>query len=260
MEANLDAIIRSKQPLSDAHFQCFLYQILCGLKYIHSAGVIHRDLKPRHLLVNADCELKICDFGSAGGFVSWGAEELVKSSGKDFMIYNVGSRWYRAPEIMLGSPGYTKAIDMWSVGCIFAELIGGKPIFAGEDAMDDIQRILQHTGRPSGEVLRRVASPIAGNYLSSRPPTSRIRLTKRYIDANPLALDLLAKMLELDPDERISCENTLNHPYLAIWHDPADEPVCSSTFDFSFEEQVSQAAIMGMIANELRHFKLEAGA
>lgn len=91
--------IRSGQPLSDAHFQSFIYQTLCGLRYIHSASVLHRDLKPGNLLVNADCELKICDFGLARGFET--DPELAKQGAGGFMTEYVATRWYRAPEIML---------------------------------------------------------------------------------------------------------------------------------------------------------------
>jgi mitogen-activated protein kinase 7 len=93
--------IRSGQPLSDAHFQSFIYQTLCGLKYIHSADVLHRDLKPGNLLVNADCELKICDFGLARGFN--------QSQKQGFMTEYVATRWYRAPEIMLSFANYVRS-------------------------------------------------------------------------------------------------------------------------------------------------------
>lgn len=103
MECDLAAIIRSGQPLTDAHFQSFIYQILCGLKYIHSANVLHRDLKPGNLLVNADCELKICDFGLARGF------SVDPDENRGYMTEYVATRWYRAPEIMLSFQSYTKA-------------------------------------------------------------------------------------------------------------------------------------------------------
>lgn len=105
MECDLAAIIRSGQPLTDAHFQSFIYQILCGLKYIHSANVLHRDLKPGNLLVNADCELKICDFGLARGF----SQDPEENAG--YMTEYVATRWYRAPEIMLSFQSYTKASE-----------------------------------------------------------------------------------------------------------------------------------------------------
>lgn len=103
MESDLAAIIRSGQPLTDAHFQSFIYQILCGLKYIHSANVLHRDLKPANLLVNADCELKIADFGLARGF------SIDPEENAGYMTEYVATRWYRAPEIMLSFSSYTKA-------------------------------------------------------------------------------------------------------------------------------------------------------
>ncbi|KAL6998709.1 Mitogen-activated protein kinase 1 [Sarracenia purpurea var. burkii] len=100
----------------------FLYQILRGLKYIHSANVIHRDVKPSNLLLNANCDLKICDFGLAR-----------PNSENEFMTEHVVARWYRVPELLLNSSEYTAAIDVWSVGCVFMELINRKPLFAGKD-------------------------------------------------------------------------------------------------------------------------------
>lgn len=99
--------IRSQQPLSDAHFQSFIYQTLCGLKYIHSANVLHRDLKPGNLLVNADCELKICDFGLARGYSPGGGSNQTRAAANQgFMTEYVATRWYRAPEIMLSFANY----------------------------------------------------------------------------------------------------------------------------------------------------------
>ena len=107
MECDLAAIIRSGQPLTDAHFQSFIYQILCGLKYIHSANVLHRDLKPGNLLVNADCELKICDFGLARGYSPGGGNSGARgAANQGFMTEYVATRWYRAPEIMLSFANY----------------------------------------------------------------------------------------------------------------------------------------------------------
>ena len=106
MECDLAAIIRSGQPLTDAHFQSFIFQILCGLKYIHSANVLHRDLKPGNLLVNADCELKICDFGLARGYTPGGTSNAKTAANQGFMTEYVATRWYRAPEIMLSFANY----------------------------------------------------------------------------------------------------------------------------------------------------------
>ncbi|KAH6561455.1 hypothetical protein BASA62_009805 [Batrachochytrium salamandrivorans] len=111
MEADLNQIIKSGQQLTKQHFQYFLYQLLRGLKWMHSANIIHRDLKPGNLLVNSDCELRICDFGLARG-ISDVNSHLVNTE-------YVATRYYRAPEVVLSPKHYTKAIDLWSVGCIF---------------------------------------------------------------------------------------------------------------------------------------------
>merc|ERR1711970_728496 len=126
MDTDLHQIIRSSQPLSDEHCQYFIYQLLRGLKYIHSANVLHRDLKPSNLLLNANCDLKVCDFGLARSAAS-------TEDNQGFMTEYVATRWYRAPEIMLTFKEYTKAIDVWSVGCILAEMLSGKPLFPGKD-------------------------------------------------------------------------------------------------------------------------------
>lgn len=122
METDLSQIIKSNQPLSDDHIQFFLYQILRGLKYIHSAGIYHRDLKPRNLLVNSNCDLKICDFGLARADI----EEL--QTAQTALTDYIATRWYRAPEVILSWKKYGPAIDVWSVGCILAELIIRKPL------------------------------------------------------------------------------------------------------------------------------------
>ncbi|PWN19795.1 Pkinase-domain-containing protein [Microstroma glucosiphilum] len=256
MEADLHAIIRSGQPLSDAHFQSFIYQTLCGLKYIHSASVLHRDLKPGNLLVNADCELKICDFGLARGFET-DPEAASKQAGGGFMTEYVATRWYRAPEIMLSFQNYTTAIDVWSVGCILAELLGGKPIFKGRDYVDQLNQILHYLGTPSEETLRRVGSPRAQEYIRSLPYKQRIPFSTLYPNANPLALDLLEKMLAFDPALRISCEEALQHPYLAVWHDPIDEPLCPRKFDFGFEAVDDTEGMKALILEEVRSFRQE---
>jgi len=112
--------------------QYFLYQLLRGLKYIHSANIIHRDLKPSNLLLNANCDLKICDFGLAR-----------PTSENDFMTEYVVTRWYRAPELLLNSSDYTAAIDVWSVGCIFMELMNRKPLFPGKDHVHQMRLLTE---------------------------------------------------------------------------------------------------------------------
>uniref|UniRef100_A0A8D1B8P1 Mitogen-activated protein kinase n=2 Tax=Sus scrofa TaxID=9823 RepID=A0A8D1B8P1_PIG len=134
METDLYKLLKSQQ-LSNDHICYFLYQILRGLKYIHSANVLHRDLKPSNLLINTTCDLKICDFGLARI-----ADPEHDHTG--FLTEYVATRWYRAPEIMLNSKGYTKSIDIWSVGCILAEMLSNRPIFPGKHYLDQLNHIL----------------------------------------------------------------------------------------------------------------------
>lgn len=136
METDLHRIIYSKQKLSSDHVQYFIYQLLRGLKYIHSCKVLHRDLKPSNLLVNSNCDLKICDFGLARGIdfpMDDGRAETM------LLTEYVVTRWYRAPEIMLACHEYSFPVDVWSVGCIFAELILRKPLFPGDDYIDQVR-------------------------------------------------------------------------------------------------------------------------
>ena len=125
-------VIRT-QDLSDDHCQYFIYQTLRALKAMHSANVLHRDLKPSNLLLNANCDLKVCDFGLARSAAS-------QEDNSGFMTEYVATRWYRAPEIMLTFKEYTKAIDVWSVGCILAEMLSGKPLFPGKDCKCPLKR------------------------------------------------------------------------------------------------------------------------
>lgn len=249
MECDMHQIIKSNQPLTDAHYQSFVYQILCGLKYIHSADVLHRDLKPGNLLVNADCELKICDFGLARGY----SNDAAKNQG--FLTEYVATRWYRAPEVMLSFQNYTKAIDVWSVGCILAELFGGRPIFPGKDYVDQLNRILYILGTPKESTLTRIGSKRAHEYVRSLPYMHKIPFSQMFPNTNPDGLDLLEKMLTLDPTKRITVEQALQHPYLKIWHDPNDEPDCQSKFDFSFEEVEDIDDMKKMMIEEIDTFR-----
>ncbi|KAL5531716.1 hypothetical protein ACEPAG_4593 [Sanghuangporus baumii] len=225
MEADLHQIIKSGQTLTNEHVQYFVYQILRGMKYVHSASVVHRDLKPGNLLVNADCELKICDFGLARGFNSRPDEFATH------MTEYVATRWYRAPEIMLAFRRYNQAIDVWSIGCILAELILGRPLFKGKDYVDQLNKILDVLGTPDEPILKRIGSEKAQAYVRSLPCRKTVPFSKLMPNADPQAIDLLTKMLAFDPDQRITVTQALEHPWLASYHDVNDEPECPTPYN-----------------------------
>ncbi|XP_040859640.1 mitogen-activated protein kinase 1 isoform X1 [Ochotona curzoniae] len=215
METDLYKLLKT-QHLSNDHICYFLYQILRGLKYIHSANVLHRDLKPSNLLLNTTCDLKICDFGLARV-----ADPDHDHTG--FLTEYVATRWYRAPEIMLNSKGYTKSIDIWSVGCILAEMLSNRPIFPGKHYLDQLNHILGILGSPSQEDLNCIINLKARNYLLSLPHKNKVPWNRLFPNADSKALDLLDKMLTFNPHKRIEVEQALAHPYLEQYYDPSDE-------------------------------------
>ncbi|KAK4255028.1 hypothetical protein QN277_008085 [Acacia crassicarpa] len=240
MDNDLHHIIRSNQNLSEEHCQYFLYQILRGLKYIHSANIIHRDLKPSNLLLNANCDLKICDFGLARTTME-----------NDFMTEYVVTRWYRAPELLLNSSDYTSAIDVWSVGCIFMELMNKRPLFPGRDHVHQMRLLTELLGTPTEADIGLVKNEDARRYIRQLPQYPRQPLARVFPHVHPLAIDLIDRMLTIDPTRRITVEEALAHPYLAKLHDAADEPVCPDTFNFDFEQNpLDEEQIKNMIYEE----------
>lgn len=156
METDLFKLLRT-QVLSNQHVCYFTYQILRGLKYIHSANVLHRDLKPSNLLLNSNCDLKICDFGLARV-----SDPTEVQEGQ--LTEYVATRWYRAPEIMLNARGYSKAIDVWSVGCILAEMLTNQPLFPGQHYLEQLNLIFNFLGSPSQADLNEIRTDRARNY------------------------------------------------------------------------------------------------
>jgi len=227
MECDLYKLLRH-QRLTDEHICYFLYQILRGLKYIHSANVLHRDLKPSNLLLNTNCDLKICDFGLA----------RIADPNKDhsgLLTEYVATRWYRAPEIMLNARGYYKPIDLWSVGCILAEMIGGKPLFPGKHYIEQINLIFNVIGSPDEGDLTSIINERARNYVSLLPNRKKTPWKQLFPTASDLSLSMLDYLLIFNPNRRITVEDALKHPYLAQYYDPSDEPTAPDPFTFDME-------------------------
>uniref|UniRef100_A0A7N0R894 Protein kinase domain-containing protein n=1 Tax=Kalanchoe fedtschenkoi TaxID=63787 RepID=A0A7N0R894_KALFE len=225
MDTDLHQIIRSNQHLTHDHCRYFVYQILRGLKYVHSANVLHRDLKPSNLLVNANCDLKIGDFGLAR-----------TTSETDFMTEYVVTRWYRAPELLLNCSEYTAAIDIWSVGCILGEIMTRRPLFPGRDYVDQLKQVTELIGSPDDSSLGFLRSDNARRYVRQLPQYPKQQFSTRFPSMSAQAIDLLEKMLVFDPEKRVTAEEALSHPYLAPFHDLSVEPVCPRAFVFDFEQ------------------------
>ncbi|MBA0806491.1 hypothetical protein Gohar_005942, partial [Gossypium harknessii] len=200
MESDLHQVIRANDDLTPEHHQFFLYQLLRGLKYIHAANVFHRDLKPKNILANADCKLKICDFGLARVSFNDAPSAI-------FWTDYVATRWYRAPELC-GSffSKYTPAIDIWSIGCIFAEMLIGKPLFPGKNVVHQLDLMTDMLGTPSAESISKIRNEKARRYLSSMRRKQPVPFSHKFPNVDPLALRLLERLLAFDPKDRPTAE------------------------------------------------------
>jgi len=255
METDMHRVIRT-QDLSDDHAQYFIYQTLRALKALHSADVIHRDLKPSNLLLNANCDLKVCDFGLARSVKT--AEPSGTETG--FMTEYVATRWYRAPEIMLTFKQYTKAIDVWSVGCILAEMLSGKPLFPGRDYHHQLTLILDVLGTPTLDEFYAITTRRSRDYIRALPFRKRKPFASIFPNANPLAIDFLTRSLTFDPKKRITVEEALAHPYLEAYHDPDDEPVAPPLdpefFEFDLhKDDISREQLKELLYEEIMSFQ-----
>ncbi len=232
MDTDLHKVIYSKQPLSDSHYQYFIYQLIAGVHYLHSANVIHRDLKPSNILVNKDCQIKICDFGLGRGLPEEGEGNIDDGN----LTQYVTTRWYRAPEVILCPSKYSKAMDIWSIGCIFAEIMARCPLFRGENYLDQIKKITDILGSPNENDMSYISDQQAIKFITELPKKKKISFKEIYPNGNPLAIDLLEKMLCFNPKNRINTEQCLNHPYFKEIRDKNLEITALHSFDWSFDK------------------------
>nr|ALM23443.1 mitogen-activated protein kinase 12 [Heteropneustes fossilis] len=209
MGTDLGKLMKTER-LSEDRIQYLVYQILKGLKYIHAAGIIHRDLKPGNLAINEECELKILDFG------------LARQADIEMTGYVV-TRWYRAPEVILSWMHYTQTVDIWSVGCIMAEMLIGKPLFKGHDHLDQLTEIMKITGTPTQEFISKLQSQDAKNYIEKMPKLRKRDLQILMPGTNPQAISALESMLVLDPERRVTAAQGLALPYFSEFREPEEE-------------------------------------
>lgn len=234
MQSDLKKVIYSDNKLSEDHIAFIIYQILCGLMYMHSANVVHRDLKPGNILVNANCKAKVCDLGLARGYLSTNDGET-----SDDMTEYVVTRWYRAPELTWGEPKYGSAIDMWSVGCILAEMFNRECLFRGENYVDQLALIIGLIGTPADCDLKEcVRNEDAFEFIKNLGYHHPAPWKTVLRNASPEAQDLLSKLLVFNPNKRITASEALQHPFFKKFYDKniIESNICERQFDFDWEK------------------------
>jgi serine/threonine protein kinase len=188
-------------PLPHDQIKSFMFQLLRGVAFCHEQHVLHRDLKPQNLLINRKGELKLADFGLARAFgipVNTFSNEVV-------------TLWYRAPDVLLGSRQYDTSIDIWSAGCIMAEMFTGRPLFPGQQNEDQLIRIFRLMGTPTKETWLEAFT--LSEWKDDFPGYEPMNLNAVLPQIDPMGMDLLNQMLRLKPETRAAAKNLLKHPW-----------------------------------------------
>ncbi|KAJ2454201.1 glycogen synthase kinase 3 [Coemansia sp. RSA 2336] len=241
---------KAKQQVPMLYVKLFMYQLFRSINYIHSLGICHRDIKPQNLLVNsATGVLKLCDFGSAKTLVA----------GEPNVSY-ICSRYYRAPELIFGATNYTGRIDIWSAGCVMAELMLGQPLFPGESGIDQLVEIIKVLGTPTKEQIRTM-NP---NYVDHRFPQIKPHPFSRIFRnrASPEAIDLITKLLDYTPTKRLSAIQAMTHPFFDELRDPStrlgNDRELPELFDFSADELSVDPSLIPALVPQHRISQLQA--
>ncbi|XP_029916786.1 mitogen-activated protein kinase 4 [Myripristis murdjan] len=232
METDLARLLE-QGPLSTGHATLLFYQLLRGLKFIHSANVLHRDLKPANIFINTDqLLLKIGDFGLA---------RIVDPhySHKGYLSEGLVTKWYRSPRLLLSPNNYTKAIDMWAAGCILAEMLTGRMLFAGAHELEQMQLILD-TVPVLREEDRQDLLQVMPSYVNHGWRVKKT-LSELLPEVDAMAVDFLERILTFNPVDRLTAKSALSHPFLKQYSCPQDEPV--SSYPFRIEDELEDSLI-----------------
>lgn len=220
LESDLRRAIKCK-ALQEVHKPLVAYQMLRALKYIHSAGVMHRDIKPGNVLLDSKCTVMLCDFGLARSSPADGT-----TADMVMLTDYVGPRWYRSPEQLLGSRFYTYAIDIWAWGCVVAEMHLEKPILKGSSTIDMMHNVVELLGTPLESDIEPMQAPYANMSLDQLPLSLPAQSFSDLIpNSTEVLCDLLELCLQYNPEKRITAFEGLRHPYVSAFHDPDCEPV-----------------------------------
>eukprot|EP00764_Aduncisulcus_paluster_P009042 gnl/Carplike_NY0171/2973_a4000_454.p1 GENE.gnl/Carplike_NY0171/2973_a4000_454~~gnl/Carplike_NY0171/2973_a4000_454.p1 ORF type:complete len:469 (-),score=93.05 gnl/Carplike_NY0171/2973_a4000_454:468-1805(-) len=244
MAADLRAVCKAR-ILESIHIQYVMFQLVATLAYLHSGDVIHRDIKPANILIDSCCACKLADFGLARSIAKDSRDEF---SDKEIMTDHIATRWYRAPEILVSAPQYGPSVDMWSLGCTFAELLLGRALFPGSSNINQLTRIVKMIGLPFEREIADFEAPRAkeilisiGCDLKQRVPTRTVTIPEiascpalkaRFAKSAPLAstfsklarlipdvpssaIDFLARLLKYSPKDRMTALDALHHPFIA---------------------------------------------
>lgn len=207
LDRDLKQYLDAVEKMDPLLIQSYLFQLLQGIRECHNHRIIHRDLKPQNLLINSEGRLKLADFGLSRGYDF--PYRNSPTSARPF-TNEVVTLWYRAPELLLGQTTYSTSIDIWSAGCIFAEMVTKKPLFPGDSMIDQLFRIFKTLGTPNNSTWPGVASFSQYNTFPRFPARSLSEVVPN-LDKN--GLQLLTQMIQCDPGQRISAVDALSHPY-----------------------------------------------
>eukprot|EP00045_Choanoeca_perplexa_P004832 m.40934 g.40934 ORF g.40934 m.40934 type:complete len:490 (+) comp12790_c0_seq1:79-1548(+) len=261
-ECNLQRILTPEFAWEEGHPTYILYGLLRGLKYLHSAGIIHRDIKPENILLDQSLTCRITNFSSSRPMDPAGLKTGY-----------VTTRFYRAPEVLMTWQSYSKALDIWGAGCVFAEMLnrmrgcitltaddehGNKRphycLFPATTHVDHLVKLVQVLGPPDAAVLARISDEYVTKFVLSKVRELEGQMTTLgdyFADQTPEAIELLQLMLKYDSHSRISAEKALTHSYLSAYHDPEDEPVRTPVGRRFESQQLSAAEWRGMIDAEI---------